>query len=138
MSFDAEKEVSRLWKALHTAQSEIGKTYFRWRQVTAELLKDKGISELDIGLKAADFFGKDVGKGLLPRLNWLKGEKGFLFNLGRSLANLWIVDGGLATVEEGQIETEVIIKCTRDPWPTWAKEYNISMEELLLCRERFG
>src|SRR4030042_1178580 len=26
--------------------------------------------------------------------------------------------------------------CTRDPWPTWAKEFGVPMQELILCRER--
>jgi len=33
MTFKAEKEISKLWKSLHAAQNETGKTYYRWRQV---------------------------------------------------------------------------------------------------------
>jgi len=29
-----------------------------------------------------------------------------------------------------------MIRCTRDPWPSWAKEYGVPMEEVALCRER--
>ena len=136
MSFNAEKEISKLWKNLHAAQSEIGKTYYRWRQIALTLTGDD-VAPLDVGVRAAELFGKDVGKSLLPRLNWLKGEEGFLFNLGRALAALWITDGGLATVEKSEKPGEVFIKCTRDPWPTWAKEFDVPMEELALCRERF-
>jgi hypothetical protein len=57
--------------------------------------------------------------------------------LGRALAGLWVTDGGLATAEKGEKPGEVLIKCTRDPWPTWAKEFDVPMEELALCRERF-
>jgi len=28
MQFDAEKEVAKLWRNLHTAQGEVGKTYY--------------------------------------------------------------------------------------------------------------
>ena len=30
----------------------------------------------------------------------------------------------------------MIIKCTRDPWPTYAKEFGVPMEEVALFRER--
>jgi hypothetical protein len=136
MSFNAEKEISKLWKDLHAAQSEIGKTYYRWRQTALEFAGND-VRPLDVGLRAAEVFGKDVGKSLLPRLNWLKGEEGFFMNLGRALANLWVTDGGLATAEKGEKPGEVLITCTRDPWPTWAKEFDVPMEELALCRERF-
>jgi len=135
MSFDAEKEISRLWKSLHAAQDQIGKTYYRWRQAALELAGDD-VDPLDVGLRAAEVFGRDIGKSLLPRLNWLKGEEGFLLNLGRALAGLWITDGGLAAAEKGEKAGEVLIRCTRDPWPTWAKQYGVSMNEVALCRER--
>ncbi len=135
MAFNAEKEIGVLLKKLRAAQAETGKTYYRWRQVALELA-GPDVKPLDIGLKAAEMFGKDIGKSLLPRLNWLKGEEVFLFNLGRSLAGLWITDGGLASVEKGENPSEVFIKCTRDPWPTYAKEFGVPMEEAALCRER--
>lgn len=135
MSFDAEKEISKLWNSLHSAQNEIGKTYYRWRQAALDLA-GKDVKPLDVGLKAAELFGKDIGKSLLPRLNWLKGEEAFLMMLGQSLAGLWVTDGGIASVEKGEKPGEVIIKCTRDPWPTWAKEFGVPMQELVLCREK--
>jgi hypothetical protein len=135
MSFDAEKEISKLWGSLHAAQNEIGKTYYRWRKVAVDLAGGH-VKPLEIGLKAAEAFGKDIGKSLLPRLNWLKGEETFLMMLGQALAGLWVTDGGLAAVEKGQQGGEVLIKCTRDPWPTWAKEFGVPMQELTLCRER--
>ena len=39
---------------------------------------------MDIALKAAEIFGKEIGKSLLPRLNWLKGEEAFMGSLGRA------------------------------------------------------
>ena len=83
MPVDAEKEITRLWRALHGAQDEIGKTYYRWRQVALEFA-GPGVKPLDVGLRAAEIFGKEIGKSLLPRQNWLKGEEAFLMNLGRS------------------------------------------------------
>lgn len=135
MPFDAEKEITRLWRALHSAQDEIGKTYYRWRQVALEFAGAE-VKPLDVALRAAEVFGKDIGKSFLPRMNWLKGEEGFMMILARALAGLWITDGGLATVEKGEIPGEILIKCTRDPWPSWAKEFGVPMEEVALCRER--
>jgi len=135
MQFDAEKEIGKVLSGLRAAQGEIGKTFYRWRQVALEYAGD-GVEPLDVGLRAAEVFGKDVGKQLLPRLNWLKGEAAFLLNLGRALANLWQVDGGVATAEKGEKPTEVFIECTRDPWPTWAKEFDVPMQEVALTREK--
>ena len=56
--------------------------------------------------------------------------------LARSLAGLWNTEGGMAMVEKGENPGEIFIKCTRDPWPTWAKEFGAPMEEVALCRER--
>ncbi len=135
MPVDAEKEITRLWRALHGAQDEIGKTYYRWRQVALEFAGE-GVNPIDVGLRAAEIFGKDIGKSLLPRMNWLKGEEGFLMILAKSLAGLWVNDGGLATVEKGAKPGEILITCTRDPWPSWAKEFGVPMEEVAVCRER--
>jgi hypothetical protein len=135
MPVDAEKEITRLWRALHSAQDEIGKTYYRWRQVAVELA-GHDVKPLDVGLKAAEVFGKDIGKSILPRMNWLKGEEGFMMILGKTLAGLWITDGGQASVEKGENPAEIFIKCTRDPWPSWAKQFGVPMEEVALCRER--
>ena len=71
MPVDAEKEITKLWRALHSAQNEIGKTYYRWRQVAVEFAGD-GAKPLDVALRAAEVFGKDIGKSLLPRMNWLR------------------------------------------------------------------
>jgi len=135
MQFDAEKEIGKVLGGLRAAQGEIGKTYYRWRQVALSIAGDNG-NPLDVGLKAAESFGKDIGKSLLPRLNWLKGEAAFPLMLGRALADLWVVDGGAAMAEKGEKPTEVFVQCTRDPWPTWAKEFGVPMQEVVLCRER--
>ncbi|MGD2038451.1 MAG: hypothetical protein PVH28_11240 [Desulfobacterales bacterium] len=135
MPVDTEKEITKIHKTLQSTQNEIGKTYYRWRQVAIEFAGEDTKPQ-DVALRAAEVFGKDIGKSLLPRMNWLKGEEGFLMILARSLAGLWNTEGGLATVEKGENPGEIFIRCTRDPWPTWAKEYGASMEEVALCRER--
>ena len=99
-----------------------GKRYYRWRQVAIEFAGEDA-KPLDVALRAAEVFGKDIGKSFLPRMNWLKGEDGFLMILARSLADLWNTEGGLATVEKGENPGELFIKCARDPWPTWAKQW---------------
>ena len=135
MPVDTEKEISKMYRTLHSTQTEIGKTYYRWRKVAIEFAGEN-TKPLDVALRAAEVFGRDIGKSLLPRMNWLKGEEGFLMNLAGALAGLWNTEGGLATVEKGENPAEIFIKCTRDPWPTWAKEYGAPMEEIALCRER--
>ena len=90
----------------------------------------------EVGLKAAEVLGKDIGKTFLPRLNWLKGEEAFIMNVGKLLAGLWITEGAVAGVEKGESPGEVFIRCTRDPQPTHAEFYGVSMEEVALCKER--
>ena len=69
MPVNAEKEITKLWRNLHGAQDEIGKTYYRWREVALEFA-GPDVKPLDISLKAAEMMGVDIGKGFLPRLNW--------------------------------------------------------------------
>ena len=135
MPVNAEKEITRLWRNLHSAQSEICKTFYRWREVAIEVA-GPDVKPLDIALKAAEMMGKDMGKNFLPRLNWLKGEETFMMNLGRALAGIWVTEGGTAMVEKGENSGEVFIRCTRCPWPTAAKEFGVPMEEVALTRER--
>jgi hypothetical protein len=135
MPVNAEKEITKLWRNLHSAQAEICKTYYRWREV-AIAVAGPNTQPMDIALKAAEMMGKDMGKSLLPRLNWLKGEEAFLMNLGGTLAGIWVTEGGIATAEKGEKPGEVLIRCTRCPWPTAAKEFGVPMEEVALSRER--
>ena len=135
MPVDSEKEITKLYRALHSAQDEIGKTFYRWRQVAVEFA-GADANPQDVALRAAEIFGKDIGKSILPRMNWLKGEEGFMMILGKALAGLWNTDGGRAIAEKGENPGEVFIKCSRDPWPSWAKSFGVPMEEVALCRER--
>ena len=135
MAFDAEKEISKLWRNLHRAQSEINRTRYRWRQAALEMV-GPGAKPLEVSLKAAEITGREIGKGFLPRLNWLKGEEAWLMNLANSYAGQWINHGAIAKVEKGGNPFEVFIKWERCPWPTVAKEYGVKMEEDVLCCDR--
>ncbi len=52
MAFDAEKEISKLWRNLHSAQGEIGRTWYRWRQAALDMA-GPGANSLEVSLKAA-------------------------------------------------------------------------------------
>jgi hypothetical protein len=135
MSFNAEKEVTKLWRSLHGAQSEIGRTYYRWRKAALDLAAP-GAEPLDVGLKAAEVMGEEIGKSLLPRLNWLKGEEAWLGSLAKAIAANWANHGALVTIEKGENGNELFINWQRCPWPTFAKEYGVPMEEDVLCCDR--
>ena len=128
MAFDAEKEIGKLWKNMHGAQDEIGRTWYRWRQAAIELA-GREAKPLDISLKAAEITGMEIGKRFLPRLNWLKGEEGLVMGLARNIAGHWINQGAVVKVEPGENPMEVYIKWERCPWPSYAKEYGVEMEE---------
>jgi hypothetical protein len=132
MSFDAEKEVSRLWRSLHGAQAEIGRTYYRWRKA-ALALAGPDVKPLDVGLATSKVIGEEIGRGLLPRLNFLKGEEAWLQGLARAIAAQWGSQGALVSVEKGENGSEIFIRWTRCPWPTFAKDYGAPMEEDVLC-----
>ena len=60
--------------------------------------------------------GKDIIKDLLSRMNWLKGEEGFMMNVGRSFPGLWVTVGGIAFAEKGGNPGEIFLKCANCPW----------------------
>ena len=135
MAFEAEKEITKLWGNLHSAQSEIGRTYFRWRQAALQVAGPNA-NPIDISLKAADIIGKELGKASLPRLNWLKGEEVWMKSLAGGIAAQWIMQGAIVRVEKSEKPHEIFIKWERCPWPTYAKEYGVKMEEDVLCCDR--
>ncbi len=132
MPFDAEKEITRLWSHLGGARSEIGRTYMRWRQAALQIAGSQG-NPTEVSLKAAEIIGVELGRSMLPRLNWLKGEDAWLMNLAGQLAGHWITQGALVKVEKGEKPFEVFLKWERCPWPSFAKEYNVNMEEDVTC-----
>ncbi len=135
MAFEAEKEITKLWGDLHSAQSEIGRIYFRWRQAALQLA-GPGANPLEISLKAAEIIGKELSKASLPRLNWLKGEEVWMRSLAGGIAAQWIMQGAIVRVEKSEKPNEIFIKWERCPWPTYAKEYGVKMEEDVLCCDR--
>lgn len=80
--------------------------------------------------------GLDIGKGWLPRLNWTKGEEGWLLGLAQSYAGQWVNHGAIVKLEKGEKPFEVFIKWERCPWPSYHKEYGVSMEEDVLCCDK--
>jgi hypothetical protein len=135
MPVNATKEITTLWRNLHGAQDEICKTFYRWRQAAIEIAGPEA-KTIDIALKAAEIFGKEIGKSFLPRLNWLKGQEAFMGSLAGLIAGSWANEGAVTQVEKGEKANELIIKCTRDPWPSVAKDYGVPMEEVALTREK--
>ncbi len=135
MSYNAEKEVAKLWRNMHTAQSEIGKNYYRWRQAALEFAGPDA-DPLEVSLRAAEITGAEIGKTTLPRLNWLKGEQAWHMSLARAIASHWTNQGALVTVGGGDNDSELLIKWSRCPWPTYAKDYGVKMEEDVLCCDR--
>lgn len=132
---NTEREITGLWSALQNAQKDIGRTYYRWRKAAIEATGPNAAS-IDISLKAAETIGADIGKGFLPRLNWLKGEEAWLKNLASSLARIWTIQGAIVKVEPGENPLEVFITWERCPWPTFAKEFGVEMEEDVLTCDR--
>ena len=135
MAFEAEKEITKLWGGLHSAQSEIGRTYFRWRQAALQVAGPNA-NPMDVSLKAAEIIGKELGKASLPRLNWLKGEDVWMRSLAGGIAAQWIMQGAVVRVEKSEKPNEIFIKWERCPWPTYAKEYGVKMEEDVSCCDR--
>ncbi|MBN1105746.1 MAG: hypothetical protein JXL84_20220 [Deltaproteobacteria bacterium] len=135
MSFDAEKEITKLWSDLRMAQSEIGRTYFRWRRA-ALAVAGPNADPLEVSLKAGEIIGAELAKAALPRLNWLKGEEAWLRSLAGGMAMQWIMQGAKVKIDKGKTPTEIFIKWERCPWPTYAKEYGVKMEEDVLVCDR--
>lgn len=135
MPVNAEKEITTLWKAKQAAQGEICKTYYRWREFAVGQAGENA-DPMTVALDAAEAFGRYIGKGLLPRLNLLKGDEAFLGMVAKQLAGTWATEGAVVKVEPGEKPTEALIRCTRDPWPSTAKTFGVPMEEVALTREK--
>jgi hypothetical protein len=127
MPVDAEKEITRLWRALHGAQDTAIKNFYQWRKVAVELAKNG--NAMEIGLKGWEAMGQDLGKSFLPRLGFKKGENGFVQNVAGLIAGAWQGYGALAGAREGAAPSEAIITWTRCPWPSFAKDFEVPMKE---------
>ena len=135
MPVNAEKEITKLWKDKQAAQGEICNTYYRWRDFAVGLAGEKA-DPMTVALDAAEAFGRYIGKGMLPRLNLLKGDAAFVGMVAKQLAGTWENEGALVTVEPGETPTEAVIRCKRDTWPTAAKTFDVPMEEVTRTREK--
>jgi hypothetical protein len=135
MPVNAEKEITKLWKAKQGAQGEICNTYYRWREFALGLAGENA-DPMNVALDAAEAFGRYIGKGMLPRLNLLKGDEAFIGMVAKQLAATWANEGAVVTVEPGEKPTEAVIRCKRDTWPTAAKTFDVPMEEVARTREK--
>jgi hypothetical protein len=135
MPVNAEKEITKLWKDKQAAQGEICNTYYRWREF-AMGLAGEGADPMTVALDAAEAFGRYIGKGMLPRLNLLKGDEAFVAMVAKQLAGTWAAEGAVVTVEPGENPLEAVIRCRRDVWPTAAKTFDVPMEEVAKTREK--
>lgn len=124
---DAEKEISRIWRALHAAQDNTIKTFYQWRNAAVELQPDANPSE--IALKGWEAMAKDMGKGFLPRLSFSKGEEAFLKQVAGLYVNVWQGFGAIVKIEKGSNPMEAFIKWERCPWPSFAKDYGAPLSE---------
>jgi hypothetical protein len=136
MAVDPEKEISSLWNALRGAQDATRRTFYQMRHAAIECAAADA-DPFDIGVRCWEFMGKDTGKSYLPRMNLLKGEEGLLMSVARAFQGLWSTNGAVVEIEKGQNAGEVLVKWTRCPWPTSAKEYGASMKEDLTGCDRY-
>lgn len=128
MPVDAEKEISRLWRTLHAAQNTSIRTFYQWRKTALELLGPDA-NTTEVALKGWGVMGSDLGKSFLPRLSFSKGEEAFIKQVARLYAGAWQNYGAVVKVDDGSMPYEVFIKWERCPWPTFAKEFGVPMNE---------
>lgn len=136
MALDPEKQISSLWRALQGSQEANRRTFYQMRRAAIEFAGPDA-NPLDIGVKAWEIIGKDMGKSNLPRMNLLKGEEGLMMNIARAYQGLWTTNGAVVKIEKGKSPNEIFIKWERCPWPTSAKEFGASMKEDLLGCDRY-
>lgn len=126
MSFDAEKEIAKLWAKCQAVQDENRRTFYQCREAAIQMVGD-GADENAIALKAWEIKGKDVAKSYLPRIRMDKPK--FVENIAKLFVNSWRNQGAVVSVEPGADENEVFIVWERCPWPTTAKQYGAPMAE---------
>jgi hypothetical protein len=136
MAVDPEKEISSLWNALRGAQDANRRTFYQMRHAAIECAGPDA-DPFDIGVRCWEVMAKETGKSYLPRMNLLKGEEGLLMSVARAFQGLWSTNGAVVEIEKGQNAGELLVKWTRCPWPTSAKEYGASMKEDLTGCDRY-
>jgi hypothetical protein len=128
MAVDPEKEISSLWNALRGAQDANRRTFYQMRHAAIECAGPDA-DPFDIGVRCWEVMAKETGKSYLPRMNLLKGKEGLLMSVARAFQGLWSTNGAVVEIEKGENAGEVLVKWTRCPWPTSAKEHGASMKE---------
>jgi hypothetical protein len=136
MAVDPEKEISSLWNALRGAQDANRRTFYQMRHAAIECAGPDP-DPFDIGVRCWEVMAKETGKSYLPRMNLLKGEEGLLMSVARAFQGLWSTNGAVVEIEKAENAGEVLVKWTRCPWPTSAKEYGASMKEDLTGCDRY-
>lgn len=56
--------------------------------------------------------------------------------LASNLAGNWVNQGAVVVIDKGKEPFELFLKWDRCPWPTFAKEYGIDMEEDVLACDK--
>jgi hypothetical protein len=128
MAVDPEREISGLWRALQGSQGATRTMFYQMRQALLEVA-GPDVNPLDLGVKAWEIIGKDMGKAYLPRMNLLKGIEGLMMNVARAYQGLWTTNGAVVRIEKGEKANDLFITWERCPWPTSAKEHGASMKE---------
>ncbi len=136
MAVDPEKEISSLWNALRGAQDANRRTFYQMRHAAIECAGPDA-DPFDIGVRCWEVMAKETGKSYLPRMNLLKGKEGLLMSVARAFQGLWSTNGAVVEIEKGENAGEVLVKWTRCPWPTSAKEHGASMKEDLTGCDRY-
>lgn len=126
MAFDAQKEITSLWKAFHGAQDDGRRMFYLWRQTALELLGEDA-DPMDVALKAWEHIGIDTAKSYFPRTNLAKAD--WLTRMAGNFVGSWMMRGAKIRLEKGENENEVFIIWDRCPFPTSAKEFGATMEE---------
>lgn len=126
MAFDAEKEITSLWRAFHGVQDDQRRTFYLWRKAALEMLGD-GADPMEVSKKAWEVIGNDTAKSYFPRTNLSKPN--WLQAMANNIVATWMMRGAKIHAEKGENDNEVYLVWDRCPYPTTAKEYGASMEE---------
>lgn len=126
MAFDAEKEITSLWRAFHGVQDDQRNTFYQWREACLQMLGE-GADPMDVALKAWEVIGIDTAKAYFPRTNLAKPN--WLQAMANNFVATWMMRGAKIRLEKGANDNEVLIIWDRCPFPTAAKQYGASMAE---------
>ncbi|OPZ79207.1 MAG: hypothetical protein BWY79_00512 [Actinobacteria bacterium ADurb.Bin444] len=126
MAFDAEREITSLWRAFHGTQDDGRRFFYLWRQTALQLLGDEA-DPMEVALKAWENIGIDTAKSYFPRTNLSKPN--WLQAIASNFVATWMMRGAKIRMEKGANDNEILLIWDRCPFPTTAKQYGASMEE---------